>query len=190
MRLSKCAIVRSGLVLGRKESKDALHFRYPLLTLRSINSKGFIDQSEITVFNASESLDSEYLTRQGDVVVRLSAPYTAVLIDKETEGMVVSSNFVLIRTNESKLLPEYLCWLLNTDKIRKDVFANTFSSMIATIKSSYFTNLEITLLSVERQQKIAAVYRLAQQEAKLLRRLAEEKERYYGAILNTINRQK
>lgn len=192
MRLGECATIRSGLVLARKESKPEaeMKFQYPLLTLRSIDARGYIERSEISAFEATEVLDADYLTRQREIIVRLSAPYTAVLIEKETEGMVVSSNFVIIRTHESKLLPEYLCWLLNTEKVRKNIFANTFSSMIATIKASYFVNLELSLPSVDRQRKIAAVCRLAQREIKLLRQLAEEKERYYGALLEAINAQK
>ena len=48
------------------------------------------------------SFDSpEYLTHTGDVVIRLTAPYTAVLITEQLEGYVIPSSFVVVRTNKS-----------------------------------------------------------------------------------------
>ncbi len=56
-------------------------------------------------FDAAEQLSPEYLTQVGDVIIRLTSPYTAVLIDEASAGMVVSSNFVIIRANRSRLIP-------------------------------------------------------------------------------------
>ena len=106
--------VRSGLVLSRKLARENPVQRYRLLNLRSITPEGYIDLKEADVFDAKETLPREYLSQVGDIVIRLSAPYTAVLIDEESEGMVVSSNFVIVRTDPQVLLPDYLYWLLNT----------------------------------------------------------------------------
>jgi len=59
-------------------------------------------------YYAVESLSPEYLSQIGDVIVRLTAPYTAILVDDETVGMVVSSNFVIIRPNPRQLISGYL----------------------------------------------------------------------------------
>ena len=86
MRIEELAIVRSGLVLGRKQSKDPSEYRYPLLNLRSIQPDGTINPSCCEIFYATEYLNPDYLTHEGDVVIRLTAPYTAVLITAELEG--------------------------------------------------------------------------------------------------------
>lgn len=187
MKLSNVATVRSGLVLSRKQAREqsvASNIRYPLLTLRSFNPKGYIDTSELDVFDASEPLAPEYLSHIGDVIVRLSAPYTAVLIDCNTEGMVISSNFVIIRTDSQELLPEYLFWLLNTQKVKRAIFENTGSNMLGAIKAGYFSEFDITPLPLCQQQQIAAVHELSLKEASLLRQLADEKERYYSLMID------
>lgn len=112
MKLRDLASVRSGLVLSRKQSKERTSDRYPLLNLRCIRQEGSVDLGEADVYEAKEPLKDEYLTQSGDIIVRLTAPYTAVLIDETTTGMVISSNFVVIRTESGLLLPEYLFWLL------------------------------------------------------------------------------
>ena len=188
MKLGEIASVRSGLVLSRKLARENPVQRYRLLNLRSITLEGYIDLKEADVFDAKETLPREYLSQVGDIVIRLSAPYTAVLIDEESEGMVVSSNFVIVRTDPQVLLPDYLYWLLNTSEVKHRMFENSSSNMLGAVKPKFFADYEITPLPIPEQQKIAAINALAKAESKLLRQLANAKEQYYEAILrNTYN---
>lgn len=188
MKLGEIASVRSGLVLSRKLARENPVQRYRLLNLRSITPEGYIDMNETDVFDAKETLPGEYLSQVGDIVIRLSAPYTAVLVDEESEDMVVSSNFVIVRTDPQVLLPEYLYWLLNTSEVKHRMFENSSSNMLGAVKPKFFADYEITPLPIPEQQKIAAINALAKAESKLLRQLANAKEQYYEAILrNTFN---
>ena len=168
MKLGEIASVRSGLVLSRKLARENPVQRYRLLNLRSITLEGYIDLKEADI--------------------RLSAPYTAVLVDEESEGMVVSSNFVIVRTDPQVLLPDYLYWLLNTSEVKHRMFENSSSNMLGAVKPKFFADYEITPLPIPEQQKIAAINSLAKAESKLLRQLANAKEQYYESILhNTYN---
>ena len=188
MKLGEIASVRSGLVLSRKLARENPAQRYRLLNLRSITPEGYIDMNETDVFDAKETLPGEYLSQVGDIVIRLSAPYTAVLVDEESEGMVVSSNFVIVRTDPQELLPEFLYWLLNTSEVKHRMFENSSSNMLGAVKPKFFADYEITPLPIPEQQKIAAINALAKTESKLLRQLANAKEQYYESILhNTFN---
>ena len=184
MKLGNIAAVRSGLVLSRKQAREAPGIKYPLLNLRSINPGGYVDIEQLDVFDSSEHLSKDYLSQIGDVIIRLSAPYTAVLIDEATAGMVVSSNFVIVRVDRRELLPEYLFWLLNTTKIKRSIYENTSSNMLGAIKAKYFSDFDVPALPLPKQQRIADMNALALKEAMLLRRLAEEKERYYGLLID------
>ena len=184
MKLGNIATVRSGLVLSRKQAREPSDIRYPLLNLRSINPGGYIEADQLDVFVAAEYLSPEYLSQIGDVIVRLTAPYTAILIDKVTAGMVISSNFVIIRADRRELLPEYLFWLINTPKIKRSIYENTSSNMLGAIKAKYFSDFEVPSLPIAKQQQIAAMNELALKETKLLRQLADEKERYYSLLID------
>ena len=184
MKLGNIATVRSGLVLSRKQAREPSDIRYPLLNLRSINPGGYIEADQLDVFVAAEYLLPEYLSQIGDVIVRLTAPYTAILIDKVTAGMVISSNFVIIRADRRELLPEYLFWLINTPKIKRSIYENTSSNMLGAIKAKYFSDFEVPSLPIAKQQQIAVMNELALKETKLLRQLADEKERYYGRLID------
>lgn len=189
MKLEEMATVRSGLVLKRKEAKpDQPYIPYRALNLRSMNSAGYLDTSQLDVFNASEALGTDYLTRAGDIVIRLTSPYTAVLIDEATVGLIITSNFVVVRVNKALILPGYLVWLLNTAKQKKQIFENATSNMLGAINAKYYANLDLTLLPIDDQYKIAELNRLAQREAQLLRRLADEKATYYAEMIDTAQR--
>lgn len=183
MQLGCCAEIRSGLVLSRKQAREKTENRYSLLTLKSIKSDANVSEGDLGIFDAVESLNKEYLTAIGDVIVRTSTPYTSVLIDEKTAGMVVSSNFVIIRCNTDKLLPGYLFWLLNTETVKKDIFKNSAGNMLAAIKPQYFCDLEIKLPSLREQKLIADFNMTARKELELLERLKTEKEKLYQICL-------
>ena len=184
MKLGNIATVRSGLVLSRKQARESSDIRYPLLNLRSINPGGYIEADQLDVFVAAEYLSPEYLSQIGDVIVRLTAPYTAILVNKVTAGMVISSNFVIIRADRRELLPEYLFWLINTPKVKRSIYENTSSNMLGAIKAKYFSDFEVPFLPIAKQQQIAAMNELALKETRLLRKLADEKERYYSLLID------
>ena len=187
MKLGCCAEIRSGLVLSRKQAREKTENRYSLLTLKSIKPDATVSEGDLGVFDAVESLNKEYLTEIGDVIVRTSMPYTSVLIDEKTCGMVVSSNFVIIRCYTDKLLPEYLFWLLNTETVKRDIFKNSAGNMLAAIKPQYFCDLEIELPSLREQKLIADFNMTARKELELLERLKTEKEKLYQFCLEDKN---
>ena len=187
MRLGETASVRSGLVLARKLSRGPTKYRYPSLNLRSIAPEGYIDVTLLDVFDAVEQLAADYLTQKDDVIIRLSSPYTTVLIDDETAGMVISSNFAIVRTNNERVLAEYLFWLLNTPNVKRQIFENTSSNMLGAIKPKFFADFEIEPLPLDKQLEIAAINKLARRESFLLSALAREKEKYHAAIIDRVH---
>lgn len=189
MKLGNIATVRSGLVLSRKQARVPSDIRYPLLNLRSMNPRGYVEAEQLDVFDAAERLSPEYLSQVGDIIVRLTAPYTAILIDEATAGMVISSNFVIIRADCSVLVPAYLVWLLNTSKVKRAIYENTGSNMLGAIKAKFFSDFEVPLLPMAKQQQIAAMNALASKQTRLLRQLADEKERYYGMLIDRTHQQ-
>ena len=186
MKLGEMAYVRSGLVLGRKQARGKTEYRYPLLNLRSIHPGGHIDAELCEVFDSIEPLNPDYLTHKGDVVVRMTIPYTAVLISEEFEGYVIPSSFVVIRANGGYLLPEYLYWLLNAQQTRSQIYEGAVSNMLGAVKPRYFADFEVEDLPLEQQHIIAELNRLAHRENQLLLKLAAEKEKYYNQMINQV----
>lgn len=191
LRLDELVSVKTGLVLARKQAKHPSDIiaKYRQLNLKAIDSKGYIDADFLEDFSASERLKAEYLTQPGDVIVRLTTPYTAVLIDEDFAGMVIPSHFVVIRTRGKKILPEYLYWLINTDKVKALILQNVSSIMIGTVKPASYAEMEIELLTIDEQRKISELNLLAKKEIHLLDRLIGQKELYYKEAIDQVQKE-
>ena len=187
MKLGSVAQVRSGLVLARKQARGRTEYRYPLLNLKCIHPNGYIDTALCEMFDSVEYLNPEYLTHNGDVVIRLTVPYTAVLITDELEGYVIPSSFVVVRTDRSIVLPEYLLWLLNSQQVKQRIYESAVSNMLGAVKPRYFAEYELEELPITRQRMIAELNRLAKQEVQLLEKLAAEKAKYYNNVIAHIH---
>lgn len=186
MRLGNVAQVRSGLVLARKQARESTTYRYPLLNLKCIHPSGYIDTTLCEIFDSVECLNPEYLTHTGDVVARLTIPYTAVLITEDLEGYVIPSSFVVIRPDRTVLLPEYLIWLLNSQKVKKQMYEGAVSNMLGAVKPRFFADFEMEEIPVSRQKVMADLHRLAKREIRLLEKLAAEKEKYYDHVVSHV----
>lgn len=190
MRLNELATISTGLVTARKQdkmpNKDSL--QYKMLNLKAINEKGYIEDYLLEDFWTKERLKSGYLTRAGDIVVRLTNPFTAVLIDKEHTGLIIPSHFVVIRTESEQILPEYLNWFLNTDRVRQELYQNLSSTMIGTVKPKVYALLDIELITLEEQRQIGELHRLSKKELCLLEEMRVQKELFYKEAICRIQK--
>lgn len=191
MKLDELATVKTGLVTARKQAKNPSDMiaKYRQLNLKAINSRGYIDEELLEEFLANERLRAEYLTQPGDIVVRLTTPYTAVLIDETLSGLVIPSHFVIIRSNGKKIIPEYLYWLLNTEKVKSELQQNISSTVIGTIKPTSYANFDIEVLTIEEQKEIAELNLLAKKELCLLDQLMGQKEVYYKELISKVQKE-
>ncbi len=189
IQLNQCAEIRSGLVISRKQSQISNENFYKLLTLKSVNPKAFVDTSLLEDYYATEKLNQDYLTQKDDIIIRVTNPYTAVLIDETTKGLVIPSHFTVIRTNKKVLSPQYLYWLLNTEKTYKVIQKNNFGNALGSVRPQFFSEMEISLLPIDEQQKIATLNTLFKQEQNLLNLLAEQKELKAKITINQYYRQ-
>lgn len=190
MNISDIATVRTGLVKARKEKNNSSDqvYNYSLLNLKCISNDGDILIDYLEPYTVSDELKEDYLTHLGDVLVRLSTPYTVAMIDSQDLcGLVIPSHFAVIRVNREMATPEYVFWSLRRDKNRITLMQNSSGgAAFATISSGLIANLPITLLPLEKQRIIGKVMLLSEREQNLISKLAGEKKKYNSLLLNKI----
>lgn len=190
MKLNDIATVRTGLVTSRKKASliAADIYEYRLLNLKCIIEQGYLDLNYAEQYFSNERLKQEYLTQMGDIIVRLSAPYTSVMINsKQCCGYVVSSHFAIIRVDKEKAVPEYIFWAIKHDKTRKKIFQNSSgSTSFGTISSGFFASLSIRNIPLEKQKVVGQLLLLSEREQKLLHKLAEQKAIYNKVLVERI----
>jgi len=180
--------VQTGLVLVRKrtdvEDKDT--HKYRMLTLKSFEPQGLLNERDLDVFFSKEKLEKKYLTNKGDIIVRLTVPYTAICINDKQEGLVIPSNFAIIRLREQTYIPEFVALFLNSEIIEKKLFKSSISTTIPLIKTKHLREIDISDIPLAMQKKIVELNQLQMKEKMLLSCLMEEKEKLAKASINKI----
>ena len=190
MKINDIAVVRTGLVTARKKKNESSlkTYEYRLLNLKCIANEGYIEKTYIEPYELSEELKEDYLTRMGDILVRLSAPYTVVMIDQpDLCRIVVPSHFAIIRVDKRYAVPEYVFWSLRRDKNKIIMMQNSSgSTAFGTISSGLIGSLPITLLPMQEQKMVGNLMILSEREQELMQKLATEKKKYNTMLLNRI----
>lgn len=188
MKLGEIAEIGTGLVLTRKkaESEKETAKIYNVITLRSINNQGYVDRTLFEIFESREELGDNYISKKGDIIIRLSEPNTAILIGEEDEGLLISSQFCLIRIKGNKFLPEYISWYLNSSYAKKEISKSMIGSTLGIIKTSFLNELEIPKIPMEKQRIITEINLLKKIEKALMEKLIEEKNKLYEITIKKI----
>ena len=186
--IADLAEVMVGLVLKRKEADPTTSniYKYKALTLKSLNAEGWIDKDQLDIYESSENLDQRYLALEGDVLMKLTPPYTAVAIDKEIHGSVVPAQFIIIRIKGKRIIPGYLAFYLNANDVKREIVLDATGSSVAMLKTATIRELKIPILEMNKQQTITELSRLMVHERQLMSKLAETNEKYYQALTKSL----
>lgn len=190
MILENIATIRTGVVTTRKKATDKTTAvcEYKLINLKCAAPAGYLDLQYAEVLSVTEQLKSEYFTQMGDILVRLSTPYTAIMITKEEWcGYLVPSHFAIIRVNKNSALPEYILWLLKRESTKQKILQNiSGNGAFGTINSKFFNTLPVRNLPLNKQYIIGQMQILSEKEQELLQKLTVQKEIYNKMIVDKI----
>lgn len=190
MILEDIATIRTGVVTTRKKAgtDEVPQYKYKLLNLKCSAPAGYLDLQYTEELETVESLKAEYFTQADDILVRLSSPYTVIMITKEEWcGYLVPSHFAIIRVDKTKASPEYVLWLLKRDSTKQKILQNiSGSGAFGTINSKFFNNLNVRNLPLNKQRLIGRIQLLTEKEQELLIKLSAQKEIYNKLLIDKI----
>lgn len=190
MILEDVAVIRTGVVTTRKRSgdNDPVIYSYNLLNLKCASPGGYLDLQYAEELPTAEPLKQEFFTQMDDILIRLSTPYTAIMITKEEWcEYLVPSHFAIIRVDKSLALPEYILWFLKQESTKQKILQNiSGSGAFGTINSKFFNSLTIRNLPIQKQRIIGRMQILSDRELELLQKLAYQKEIYNKLLIDTI----
>ena len=186
--LSSIANVQSGIVLSRKEARDRDTARkYSRLTLRALNSSGYIDRSELDDYYSNEGISESHRTQPGDIVIKLFAPLLPTLITDADAGLVVPSQLAIIRIFDSSVLPTYLQYYLTRQSVTDSLLAMDSNAQRAiTVKS--ISNISIPAIPLEAQLCVTRIYETSIYRAQLYQQLIEQEEQQVSCLIDSVIR--
>lgn len=185
-KLSDIAEVQSGLVLSRKEAKfdSEQSAEYMRLNLRSINDGGSINKDSLDKYLANEKLEEQFISSKDDIIVRLFPPFRPALITASFVGLVVPSQFAIIRLKSGDVVPEFLCCYLSHHNMLEALAIRESGQASSGIKISTLSEVEIPLLPWDRQKTIAAYEEMHIKRKQLYLDLIQQYDLKMDAVIN------
>ncbi len=181
MKLEEIANIKTGLVLARKKANENAveKYMYKFITLKSISNFGSLDTNYFNELKSKEKLSHDYLSQKGDIIIRISEPYTAIYITDEFSNKIIPSSFYIIRLINRNILSEYLAWYLNSECAKKQFMTHNISSTVNIIQSSSLRQMKIQVPDLDKQKLIVNIQKLYLKEITLLDELNMEKQKIY-----------
>ena len=183
MKMQEIAEIRTGQVLSRKVAKTEKANIYRVFQLSSIEKDGTICDELIDIFNSRTTIEPELLTKEGDILIRLSNPYTAAYIEKKYENILIPSLMAVIRLKKGEILPEYIKTYLNSEIAKNQIKKEANGTVISTINTKSLKNLEIPIPTIEKQYEITRLANIYIEEKRLAEELIKLRQKEFQIIL-------
>ena len=183
--------IYSGQIISRVDAKeevgDVVLEERKVLIPKAI-SGGRVTHADLGTVKLKKTVDEDRITRQGDIVLKLSTPYDAAYIGKDDEGLVVPSFCSILRGIEaSKADTQFITAYLNTEYVREILKSKVAGTTMPMIKISDVRDLEIPNVSPEKQKALGEAYSLSCQKQDVLREmLFNEQVLINSVVLNAV----
>lgn len=180
-KLEKLADVLVGQIMTRVASRDGEGHDVKVMVPGAVD-QGYVVESSLGTNNVIKDIDSRYVTKEGDIVMKLTSDYDAALINKDQEGIIISSFIAVIRSKD--IDPGYLCAVLNSEYVKLILRSKAEGAIRPMLKISDIRGLSIPELNKEEQENIGKAYDLSIQKELLLRELIENEKNIMKAVVN------
>ena len=161
MRLDSLCNVISGQIISRLKTKSgetsSAIKSARILMPKAIRDGGVI-HDDLDKAQLSKDPSLNFLTKEGDIIFKLSSPYGAAYIDKTEEGLLVPS-FCCRLTEIKDVDPFFLLAYLNSKAAMHQYEVACGGAVVAILKINSVRTLEIPDISPAMQAEIGKRYR-------------------------------
>ena len=179
-KLKDIALVQMGLSFRSRIEPDA-EGNVAVIQMRDL-TEDKLDYRTLTTFNIN-GINERHLVQCKDLIFRSRGKTTtATIVDRELGRAVVAAPLFIIRATSEKVLPEYLYWFINLSSSQAFLHSRATGTAMIMIGKSALDALEIPLPNLETQARIVALADLLNKEQRLMKNLAEQKEKLVKAI--------
>ena len=177
--------INIGIVLKRKEamykSKDTNDYKI-------FNLKNYEEKIEYEDFYSEENLDN-FIAKKGDLLFRLAFPIKIIEVDDEIEGLLINSQYCIIRMCDFDNLTyniDFVKWFLESNMAKNQLEKYLIGTSVKTVPVAKLRKLKIPAVSVEKQKKLSSLINNWNRQKILYTKIITEKDYYYNAIITKI----
>ena len=149
-----------GQITSRLEAKknEDVEGSINVLTPKAINL-GIINNDEVLSIDYIKKPQEARITKEGDIVIKLSSPYDAAYVTSEDEGLLVSSFCIIARNNGPVVTTDYLLTFFNSNVYRNQLLEMCTGAATPMATLSKIEDVMINILPKKEQQEVANYYK-------------------------------
>jgi restriction endonuclease S subunit len=174
VKLEDIAEILSGAMIvrnNRDKRNDKLKNQdndYKYFPLKAV-TKNNINLNHLEPLESCKDYDKKYFAKKDDIIMKLTPPYEVAIFPEDVgENIVISSKFAIIRVFDDEFLPIFLSYILNSNKVKNQIYRLVEGSFISVLKIHYLKNLVIDKIEIEKQKKFAELLFLLNQRKEIL----------------------
>lgn len=148
----------SGQIIRRITAKEGeTYVKISQVLLPKAMNNGCITHELLVEEKLTAEPDPERITRNGDIVIKLSTPYDSVIVGPDDEGLLVTSFCAIIRGLPSNIA-RYLVAYLNSTEFNALARASTSGSIVIVLALSFLKECLIPIPSKEEMERVSNDY--------------------------------
>jgi len=149
-----------------------------VVQMKDLNNENRVDCKDLMRVGMN-TVKKHHLVRPGDIVFRSRGQVTTAAILVENPGpAVVSAPLLRIRVDQNVVLPDYLVWYINHPFSQALLSSRAKGTSLKMISKQALESLEVTVPPIEKQRAIAELATLANEEQRVLKKIADRRSRY------------
>ena len=197
IKLGEIAEIIGGQIMTRVKTEsqnEETSETVKVIVPKAIEEIGFINPDMLAEESIRTKIDERKTAHNGDIIIKLNAPYDCGIVDENTVGAVVPSfcaRIVINRTqfNTNKLIPEYLLAFLNSRRCRKQIERLVQGSVMGVVSVGRLKDIEVPLPAVEHQFSIGNNYGNTQWRLRILKEILQLEQMNNDAVFNELESQ-
>jgi restriction endonuclease S subunit len=182
VKLSSIAKIKTGVFAKTLPKGKAIY-----LQAKNFDESGMILEPIFQNLEINKNTE-KHILKTGDIIFCAKGIKNFAYSFKEKKTLAVASTtFFVIQLKSNEFLPEFLTWFLNFPSNLGFLKKNSIGSSIPSIPKSVLENLEIPILSIEKQKQILKISELEQKEKQIKEKLSKLREKFIEQkLLKTI----
>lgn len=152
-----------------------------VLQIKDVKGQDILDASAMPRISW-QGFGSPPLLEAGDIVLAGRGEHHHAAMADGVDRIVPTSLFLVLRVRGKAVLPEYLRWYLNQSTARSFFREHRTGSNIPMLSKQALGALLVPVPSLQAQEKIVALHRLAKEERRITEQLLVNREAMFAGI--------
>lgn len=187
-KIKDIAKVHSGITFRRNKKEESGQI-YKVIQLSALDEFNRVNKNELTQSNEIIPKD-RHLLQPGDIIFSSKGGYNfASIVPEDLGPTVAASTFLILKSIDKKIKPEYLAWYINSREGQDYLSEVRKRTSIPYVSKTEFVEMPVLIPSLKTQELIVNIETLKVQEQELRQALKEKRKKLIDAkLLNHINK--